>query len=93
MKPPPNSSGIESVERQRIRAPLSTAIVSTRSIVPGVLACAEAETGKITWQQRGGSHWATPVIANGHMYCINQEGIVRVVKLGQEKGKSSRKPN
>jgi outer membrane protein assembly factor BamB len=53
----------------------------------GVLAAANIDTGKVIWQARiGGSHWATPVIANGHMYCINQEGKVRVVKIGEEKG-------
>ena len=30
----------------------------------------------------GGKFWATPTIAGGHLYCVNDQGLVRVVKLG-----------
>lgn len=55
----------------------------------GVLTCAAVETGKTLWQLRvkgDGGFSATPVLANGHLYVINENGGVTVVKLGGEKG-------
>ena len=54
----------------------------------GVLTCGDAETGDLLWQLRlGGTFWATPVVANSHLYCVNQDGKVFVVKLhGDQKG-------
>jgi len=54
----------------------------------GVLTCGDTEDGKLLWQLRlAGTFWATPVVANGHLYCANQDGKVFVVKLaGDEKG-------
>ncbi|MBC8873690.1 MAG: PQQ-binding-like beta-propeller repeat protein [Planctomycetes bacterium] len=52
-----------------------------------ILKCADAQTGELQWQLRlKGNHWATPVVAGGHMYCINFDGEARVVKLGGAKG-------
>ena len=49
--------------------------------------CGDVETGDLLWSVRlKGRHWATPVIAGGHLYCTNQDGVVRVVKLGDEEG-------
>jgi len=49
----------------------------------GVLAVAETKTGDLLWQQRlKGTFWATPVVAAGHAYCVNQDGDCLVVKLG-----------
>jgi outer membrane protein assembly factor BamB len=53
----------------------------------GVLNCGDVAKGDLLWQLRlSGTFWATPVIANGHLYCVNQDGKVQVVKLGGEKG-------
>ncbi|MBP86937.1 MAG: pyrrolo-quinoline quinone [Planctomycetaceae bacterium] len=53
----------------------------------GVLSCGDIVTGKRLWQVRiGGRHWATPVVAGNLMYCINADGEVKVVELG-ERGK------
>lgn len=52
-----------------------------------ILKCADAATGELQWQLRlKGRHWATPVVAGGHMYCVNYDGVAHVVKLGGEKG-------
>ncbi len=53
-----------------------------------VLTCADANSGKSVWNLRvpGGRYWATPVIAGDHLYCVNQDGLVRVIKLGEKKG-------
>jgi outer membrane protein assembly factor BamB len=49
--------------------------------------CGDGETGDLLWSVRlKGRHWATPVIAGGHLYCTNQDGVVRVVKLGDQEG-------
>jgi outer membrane protein assembly factor BamB len=49
----------------------------------GVLSCADAEQGQILWQLRlQGNFWATPVLVNGHLYCINHAGLAQVVRLG-----------
>lgn len=53
----------------------------------GVVTCADAATGKILWQLRvGGTHWSTPVLAGDLLYCFNQEGDARVVRVNNEKG-------
>jgi outer membrane protein assembly factor BamB len=53
----------------------------------GVVTCAEAATGKVLWQLRvGGTHWSTPVLAGNLLYCFNQEGDARVVRIGSDQG-------
>ncbi len=54
----------------------------------GVIKCADAETGDDLWQLRiGGKHWATPVIAGRHMYCVSDAGEAHVIELSREQGK------
>ena len=55
---------------------------------PGILACGDTVDGKILWQLRlKGPFWASAVIADGHLYCVNyKDGLVQVVELA-EKGK------
>ncbi|MCH2125601.1 MAG: PQQ-binding-like beta-propeller repeat protein [Pirellulaceae bacterium] len=51
----------------------------------GILTCGSADDGKKLWQLRlGGTHWATPVIAGEHIYCVSFEGEVKVVSLGEK---------
>ncbi|MCU0981154.1 MAG: hypothetical protein MUF25_18545 [Pirellulaceae bacterium] len=33
-----------------------------------------------------GTYWATPVLAGGHLYCVNQDGDMQVVKVGDKEG-------
>lgn len=52
-----------------------------------ILNCADATNGERLWRLRlEGPIWATPVLADGRLYCVNQDGLVQVVQLG-EKGK------
>ncbi len=52
---------------------------------PAILMCARADDGEILWQLRlKGTMWATPVVADGHLYAVNHDGLVQVVRLGQE---------
>lgn len=46
----------------------------------GIAACAEARTGKITWQQRlGGDFTASPVMVEDRIYTFSEQGDVRVL--------------
>jgi outer membrane protein assembly factor BamB len=45
------------------------------------------KTGEQLWEVRlKGRFWATPVVAGGHVYCVNQDGQCFVIKPGDEKG-------
>ena len=47
----------------------------------GVLNCATT-SGEPAWKLRlDGRFWATPVAADGRLYCVNQDGLVQVVSL------------
>jgi outer membrane protein assembly factor BamB len=49
----------------------------------GVLNCAEATTGKPLWNLRlDGDFCASPLIADGKLYAVNEEGTTSVVQLG-----------
>lgn len=51
----------------------------------GVLAAVNLADGEVAWQERvGGSYWATPVIAGGHLYAVSSAGVVNVVRLDAE---------
>lgn len=51
------------------------------------IVCADARDGAVLWQLRmKGPFWATPVLADGRLYCVNHGGLVQVVELG-EKGR------
>jgi outer membrane protein assembly factor BamB len=54
----------------------------------GVLVCGSTGDGNVLWQLRlKGAFWATPVLAGGHLYLANQDGLVHVVKLnGDQQG-------
>jgi outer membrane protein assembly factor BamB len=43
---------------------------------------ANSRTGEILWQLRlKGRFWATPILANNHLYFVNQDGLVQIVEL------------
>lgn len=43
---------------------------------------ANSRTGEILWQLRlKGRFWATPILANSHLYFVNQDGLVQIVEL------------
>jgi len=45
--------------------------------------CADLETGELEWQVRlNGRFWASPIVAGGHVYFINQDGEAQVVSTG-----------
>jgi len=48
----------------------------------GVVFCYEAATGKVLWQERLGRHHASPVLIEGLVYFINDDGEINVIKPG-----------
>ena len=48
----------------------------------GVAFCYEAATGKVQWQERLGRHHASPVLIEGLVYFINDDGVIHVIRPG-----------
>ncbi len=53
-----------------------------------VMACGDAKTGEVLWESRlkGNNFWATPAIANGHIYLVSENGIVQTVPTNSADG-------
>ena len=50
-----------------------------------ILNCGDAANGERLWQLRlKGPIWASPVLADGRLYCVNRDGLVQVVQLGEK---------
>ncbi len=53
---------------------------------PGILVCGDAADGSVLWQLRlTGPFWATPVAADGRLYCISHRGLLQVVTLSDQR--------
>lgn len=50
----------------------------------GTAFCYEAATGKVLWQEKLGRHHASPVLVDGRVFFINDNGQVNVIKPGVE---------
>lgn len=48
----------------------------------GTAFCYEAATGKVHWREKLGRHHASPVLINGLVYFINDDGQVNVIRPG-----------
>lgn len=48
----------------------------------GIAYCYEAATGEVFWRERIGMHHASPVLIDGLVYFINDDGQVNVIKPG-----------
>ena len=54
-----------------------------------ILTAGDAQTGDVVWRMRVGGnsrYWSTPLLANHHLYLFDQNGVCRVIHLGEEKG-------
>jgi outer membrane protein assembly factor BamB len=50
----------------------------------GIASCVEAKTGQVVWHERiGGQYSASPVYADGRIYCPSQEGKTTVLRPGR----------
>jgi outer membrane protein assembly factor BamB len=53
----------------------------------GIINCLEAATGKVVYQGKrieNGTYSSSPLLADGKIYCVDEEGTVTVVKAGPE---------
>ena len=51
----------------------------------GVASCLDARTGHEIWTKRyGGDYWASPLYADGLIYCFSQSGTIPVFKATRE---------
>jgi outer membrane protein assembly factor BamB len=51
----------------------------------GIATSLDAKTGKQIWTKRlGGDFWASPLLANGLIYCFSQNGDIPVFKAARE---------
>lgn len=48
----------------------------------GVAQCFEAKSGNLLWQERVGEHHASPILANGLVYFLNDDGVTHVIRPG-----------
>ena len=48
----------------------------------GVAFCYEAATGKVHWEEKLGRHHASPVLVDGLVFLINDDGEINVIKPG-----------
>ena len=74
---------------QRLRTSTASLIASGGRVYglksPGIVVCGDAASGALLWQVRlKGPFWATPVVADGHLYAVSHAGLVQCVQLGKE---------
>lgn len=51
----------------------------------GVVICLDAQTGHVVWQQRlGGKYGASPVLAEGRLYLLAEDGSTTVIAAARE---------
>ena len=51
----------------------------------GIATCVDAKSGKAVWSERlGGSCSASPILADGKLYVINESGMVYVLDAGEK---------
>jgi len=59
----------------------------------GIAACYEASSGNEVWRERiGGNYSASPVCAEGKIYCCSEEGKTIVIEAGREFKKLAENP-
>ncbi len=59
----------------------------------GIGSCLDARSGKVHWQERlGGNYSASPILADGRIYFLNEEGTTVVVKAAKEFVKLAENP-
>jgi len=51
----------------------------------GIVNCADAKTGDILWTQRlDGPFCASPLLADGKLYLVNEKGVTTILQAGKE---------
>jgi len=92
LEPGPDGRGFDRLwHEQRLSSGPSSPVADDGRVYtlksPNILVCGDARTGEVLWQLRlKGKFWTTPAIAGGHAYCVNHDGEVQVVRLGDDEG-------
>jgi len=90
LKPVADRGGVEVLWHEpRLRSSAASPVVHEGRVYavkpPAILVCGDANSGEILWQLRlKGRCWATPVAADDHLFAVNHDGLVHVVRLGEE---------
>ncbi len=53
----------------------------------GIITCLEAESGEVLYRERlgaSGTYLASPIIANGNIYIPSYNGVITVIKAGNQ---------
>lgn len=51
----------------------------------GIVSCVDPQTGEPSWRERvGGAFFGSPIIADGKLYCISDDGVVHVLAASQQ---------
>ena len=55
----------------------------------GSVSCIDAEDGETKWKEKlVGNFSASPVLADGHLYCITEDGVFFLMKVSPKKGET-----
>jgi outer membrane protein assembly factor BamB len=48
--------------------------------------CVDAANGQLVWKERvkGGQFWASPIVADGKLYVVSEDGFTTVIELGDK---------
>lgn len=90
LRPDPAARGVRLLwEERRLRCENESPVAHDGRVYtiksPAILVCGSEATGKVLWQSRlTGTIWATPVLADGHLYIVNHEGLVQIVSVSEE---------
>ena len=61
-------------------------VIVNLALIPELRSFPDSRTGEVRYQQRlgAGSYSASPVFAEGRLYCLSEEGVTTVVASGPE---------
>ncbi|QGJ70009.1 Quinohemoprotein ethanol dehydrogenase [Planctomycetales bacterium 10988] len=70
--------------------PLKPSLIFHKGVIfsisdDGIASAREAKTGRMLWRQRlKGEFWSSPILANGLIYCFDQEGASYILSADEE---------
>lgn len=67
-----------------VPSPVCTDDYLFTTMTNGQVHCVEVATGNIIWTENLGKQYSSPVLANGLVYMPNDDGVISVIKPGQE---------
>lgn len=95
---PPAGSHLQVVWKSKRGIPKKPSLILHDGLVfgiedGGVATCWDAKTGDVVWNERlGGNHSASPILADGRIYFLTEEGKTIVVAAGRQFKKLAENP-